>query len=68
MNQDEKQILLARAENLLSEQDFAAAVVAGTFATTLAAFAYAIVTAKWPFSSGFAAVAIGTLEHSSPAS
>ena len=59
MNHDEKQLLISRAQVLLSEQNFLAAVVAGVAATILAAFAYAIVTSQWPFSSGFAAVGIG---------
>ena len=59
MDQEEKQQLYARAEQLLSEQNFTAAVIAGAITTVLAAFAYAIIARQWPFSYGFAAVGIG---------
>jgi len=59
MNEKEKQRNHALAKRLLSEQNFAAAVIAGAVATVLAAVAYGIVVAKWPFSHGFAAAGAG---------
>ena len=59
MDEDEKQRLYAHAEELLSEQNFIAAVIAGAVATVLSSIAYGIVVTKWPFSYGFALVGIG---------
>ncbi len=59
MNDEEKQKNFELAEKLLSEQNFTAAVIAGAFATLLAAVAYGIVVEKWAFSYGFAAAGIG---------
>jgi hypothetical protein len=47
------------AEELLAEQNFAAAVIVGAVATLLAAAIYGITTDIWDFSSGFAATGIG---------
>ena len=59
MNSEEKQKNFALAEKLISEEDFAAAVIIGAVATLLAAAAYGITVATWAFSSGFAAAVIG---------
>jgi hypothetical protein len=59
MNDEEKQRHYALAEKLLSEQNFAAAVIVGFVATLLAAVTYGIIVATWPFSYGFAAAGIG---------
>ena len=59
MDDDEKQRLYAHAEQLLSEQYFAPAVIAGAGATILSSVAYGIVVTQWPFSYGFALVGIG---------
>lgn len=59
MNQEEKQRNYELAETLLSEQRFAAAVIAGAVATLLAAIIYGITTAIWGFSYGFAIAGIG---------
>lgn len=59
MDQEEKQRLYDKAEVLLSEQNFPAAVIVGAVAAILAAVAYALVVSKWSFSYGFAAAAIG---------
>jgi len=59
MNQEDRQRNYALAENLISEQNFAAAVIVGAVATVLAAVIYGITTAVWNFSYGFAAVGIG---------
>lgn len=59
MNQEEKQRNYELAEKLLSEQNFAAALIAGAVATLLAATIYGIIVAKWSFSYGFAAAGIG---------
>ena len=59
MDQEEKQRNYDRAEVLLSEQNFAAAIIVGAVATVLAAAIYGIVVARWDFSYGFAAVGIG---------
>lgn len=61
MNQDDKIRSQQRAEKLLGEQNFTAAAIAGAVAAVLAAVAFAIVTWKWPFSYGFAAVGIGIM-------
>jgi hypothetical protein len=59
MDQEEKQRNYDIAEVLLSEQNFAAAVIVGAVATLLAAAIYGIVVARWNFSYGFAAAGIG---------
>lgn len=59
MHDDEKQKHYKMAEKLISEQNFSAAVIAGAIAMLLAAVAYGIVVALWPFSYGFAAAGIG---------
>lgn len=61
MHDEEKQKNYELAENLISEQSFAAAVIAGAIAMLLAAVAYGIVVEAWPFSYGFAAAGIGIL-------
>lgn len=59
MNDEEKQKNYRLAERLLAEQNFSIAVIAGAVAMLLAAAAYGITVAKWAFSYGFAAAAIG---------
>ncbi len=59
MDNEEKQQHFAIAARLVSEQNFAAAVIAGAVAAVLAAVAYGITVARWPFTYGFAAAAIG---------
>ena len=59
MHDDEKQKNYELAEKLISEQNFAAAIVAGAIATLLAAVAYCIIVEEWPFSYGFAATGVG---------
>lgn len=59
MNNEEKQKQYELAEKLLSEQNFAAAVIGGAVATVLAAAAYGMTVAKWSFSYGFAAAGVG---------
>ena len=59
MRDEEKQKHYELAEKLLSEQNFPAAFIAGAVATILAAVAYAMVVATWPFSYGFAVAGIG---------
>lgn len=59
MDQKEKQRNYDRAEVLLSEQNFAAAVIAGAVTTVLAAAIYGAVVAQWRFSYGFAVAGIG---------
>jgi dipeptide/tripeptide permease len=59
MEQEDKQRNYELAEKLLSEQNFAAAVIAGAVASFLAAAAYGIIVARWNFSYGFAAAGIG---------
>ncbi len=59
MDQEEEQRNYEIAEVLLSEQNFAAAIIVGAVATVLAAAIYGIVVARWDFSYGFAAAGIG---------
>ncbi len=61
MHEEEKQENYELAEKLISEQNFAAAVIVGAVATFLAAVAYGIIVATWPFSYGFAAAGIGVV-------
>lgn len=61
MNEEEKQRNYELAEILLSEQNFAAAVIAGAVATLLSAVIYGITTVIWDFSYGFAAAGIGVV-------
>ena len=59
MNDEEKQKNYELAHKLISEQNFAAALIVGAVATLLAAAAYGITVATWAFSYGFAAAGIG---------
>lgn len=59
MNDEEEQKNYELAKKLIAEQNFAAAVIAGAVATLLAAVAYGITVATWPFSYGFAAAGVG---------
>jgi dipeptide/tripeptide permease len=59
MRDEEKQKNYELAEKLISEQNFAAAVIAGAIATLIAAVAYGIIVGAWPFSYGFAAAGVG---------
>lgn len=59
MKPDDKQRNYERAEELLAEQNFAAALIGGAVAMVLGAAFYGIVTASAGFTYGFAAVAIG---------
>ena len=59
MNDEEKQKNYELAEKLISEQNFAAAAIAGAVATLLAAAAYGIIVETWPFSYGFAVAGVG---------
>ncbi len=59
MNDEEEQRNHELARKLISEQNFAAAVIAGAVATLLAAAAYGITVETWPFSYGFAAAGVG---------
>ena len=61
MHDEEKQENYELAEKLISEQNFAAAVIVGAVATLLAAVAYGIIVATWAFSYGFAAAGIGVV-------
>lgn len=59
MNEVEKQRNYELADKLISEQNFAVAVVAGSVARLLAAAAYGITVTMWAFSYGFAAAGVG---------
>ena len=59
MNQEERQQNYDLAERLLSEQNFAAALISGAVATVLAAVIYGVITSTWNFSYSFAAAGIG---------
>ena len=59
MDNAEKQKNYEIAEQLLSEQNFMAAVIAGAVATVLAAAAYAITVSALPIAQGFAVAGIG---------
>ena len=59
MRDEEKLQYYELAEKLMSEQNFAAAVIAGAIAMFLAAFTYGIVVEAWRFSYGFAAAGVG---------
>lgn len=59
MQEAQKQENYALAEKLMSEQNFAAAVVAGAVATVISATAFGIIVARWTFSYGFAAAGVG---------
>ena len=59
MDDEEKQKSYELANKLISEQNFAAAVIVGAVATLLAAVAYGITVATWAFSYGFAAAGVG---------
>jgi hypothetical protein len=59
MNDEEKQNNYELANKLISEQNFAAAVIVGAVATLLAAAAYGLTVATWRFSYGFVMAGIG---------
>jgi len=59
MDEEEKQQNYKLAARLMSEQNFAAAVIAGAIAMLLAAVAYGMTVETWPFTYGFAATGIG---------
>ncbi len=59
MDDEEKQKNHELADKLISEQNFAAAVIVGAVATLLAAATYGITVATWAFSYGFAAAGVG---------
>ncbi len=59
MDNEEKQKNHELADKLISEQNFAAAVIVGAVATLLAAATYGITVATWAFSYGFAAAGVG---------
>jgi ribose/xylose/arabinose/galactoside ABC-type transport system permease subunit len=61
MDDEEKQKHFEIAETLISEQNFAAALIAGAIAMLLAAVAYGKVVEVWPFSYGFAAAGVGVV-------
>jgi len=61
MDDAEKQKNYERAEKLLAEQNFAAAVIAGAVATVIAVLAYGIVVAALPIAYGFAAAGVGII-------
>ena len=61
MHDEEKQENYELAERLISEQNFAAAAIAGAIATLLSAVAYGIVVERWPVTYGFAAAGVGTV-------
>lgn len=58
MNDDEKQKNYELAEKLISEQNFATAIISGAIAMLLAAVAHSIIVAAWHFSYGFAAAGV----------
>ncbi len=59
MDDEDKQKNYDLAQKLISEQNFAAAVIVGAVVTLLAAAAYGITVATWAFSYGFAAAGVG---------
>ena len=59
MREEEKQRNYELAEKLISEQNFATAVIAGAIAMLLAAVAYGIVVELWPIAYGFASAGVG---------
>jgi dipeptide/tripeptide permease len=61
MQDEDKHRHYQRAQQLISEQNFAAAVVAGAVATLLSALVYGATVERWPFSFGFAAAGVGTV-------
>jgi len=61
MNDEEKQQNYDLAIKLLSEQNFAAAVIAGAVATVLAAAGFGAIVATWSFAYGFAAAGVGVV-------
>ncbi|MDJ0760670.1 MAG: hypothetical protein QNJ19_14840 [Woeseiaceae bacterium] len=61
MKDKEKQENYALAEKLLSEQNFAAAIIAGATAALLAALGYGITVSVWPVFYGFAAAGVGLI-------
>lgn len=61
MNIDEKQENYEIAKQLIAEQNFTAAVIAGAVATVLAAAGYAIAVSVLPIAHGFAVAGIGVV-------
>lgn len=59
MNDEERQKNYDRAVKLLSEQNFAAALIVGAIATVLAAVAFGAIVSTWTFAYGFAAAGVG---------
>lgn len=59
MHETEKQRHAERAVQLIAEQNFTAALIAGAVAMLLAAGAYGAVVATWPMYHGFAAAGVG---------
>ncbi|RZV39072.1 MAG: hypothetical protein EX272_01240 [Chromatiales bacterium] len=59
MDKEEKQRSYERAQQLLAEQNFAGAVIAGAVATLLGAFLYGVVVARIGIAYGFAAAGVG---------
>ncbi len=59
MKNEDKQKNYERARQLLAEQNFAAAIIAGGIAALLAAAAYGIAVTTWPVAYGFAAAGVG---------
>lgn len=61
MNDEEKKKHFERAEVLIAEQNFAAAVIAGAIAAILAAIAYGITVTHWAFAHVFAVAGVGVV-------
>ena len=61
MDIEQKRKNFELAQELISEQNFAAAMIAGAVAMILAAVAYGVVVDAWPFSYGFAAAGVGVV-------
>ena len=59
MKDEERQAHYERAENLLGEQNFTAALVAGGVTTLMAAVAYGLAVSAWAYAYGFAAAGVG---------
>lgn len=68
MKDEEKQKNYELAEKLIAEESLTAAAIAGAFTTLLAAVAYGITVATWPFSYGFAVEGFGIFRGPSAAS
>lgn len=61
MDDAEKQRNYERAEKLLAEQNFVAAIIAGAAATAIAVFGFVLVVARLPIAYGFAAAGLGII-------